>query len=95
MRCHLNFNKPCIFHLLNQLTPRDCHLLLFYREGISEGQDDKRRWSEQIGCLRAKDEAFEGTHLYDPIKAAEMCLVANMVIPKTFKVLEFVKYTRT
>jgi hypothetical protein len=39
--------------------------------------------------------AFEGTNLYDPIKAAEMCLVPNMVIPKKFRVPKFVKYTRT
>jgi len=39
--------------------------------------------------------AFEGIHLYDPIKAAEMCLVPNVVIFKKFRVLEFVKYTGT
>jgi hypothetical protein len=30
--------------------------------------------------------AFEGIRLYDPIKAAEMCLVPNVVIPKKFRV---------
>ena len=35
--------------------------------------------------------AFEGIHLYDPIKAAEICLVPNVVIPKNFRVPEFVK----
>jgi hypothetical protein len=39
--------------------------------------------------------AFEGIHLYDPIKVAEMCLVPNVIIFKKFRVLEFVKYTRT
>jgi hypothetical protein len=39
--------------------------------------------------------AFEGIHLYDPIKAAEMCLVPNVVIPKKFRVPEFVKYMGT
>jgi len=37
--------------------------------------------------------AFEGIRLYDPIKAAEICLVPNAVILKKFRVPEFVKYT--
>jgi len=39
--------------------------------------------------------ACEGSSLHDHIKASEMCLVPNVVIPKKFRVLEFVKYTRT
>ena len=39
--------------------------------------------------------AFEGIHLYDPIKAVEMCLVPNVVIPKKFRVPKFVNYTGT
>jgi hypothetical protein len=39
--------------------------------------------------------AFEGIRLYDPIKAVDMCLVPNVVIPKKFRVPEFVKYTGT
>lgn len=37
----------------------------------------------------------EGNNLYDQVKAADMCLVPNIVIPKKFKVLEFVKYIGT
>ena len=33
--------------------------------------------------------------LYDLIQAAEMCLVPNVVVPKKFHVLKFIKYTRT
>ena len=39
--------------------------------------------------------AAEGNHLYDLVKAAEICLVPNVVIPKKFRVPEFVKYTGT
>jgi hypothetical protein len=39
--------------------------------------------------------AFEGSSLHDYIKVAKMCLVPNVVIPKKFRVLGFVKYTRT
>jgi hypothetical protein len=33
-------------------------------------------------ALEQRMRAFEGIHLYDPIKAVEMCLVPNAVIPK-------------
>jgi hypothetical protein len=38
---------------------------------------------------------FEGTNLHDHIKAVEICLVPNVVIPKKFRVPEFVKYRGT
>jgi hypothetical protein len=46
-------------------------------------------------ALEQRPRAFEGTSLHDHIKAAEMCLVPNVVIPKKFRVPEFVKYTGT
>jgi hypothetical protein len=39
--------------------------------------------------------AIEGTSRYDFVKAADICLVPNVAIPKTFRVLKFVKYTKT
>ena len=40
--------------------------------------------------------AFTRSSLHDYIKVAEMCLVPNnIVIPKKFRVPEFVKYTGT
>jgi hypothetical protein len=46
-------------------------------------------------ALEQRMRAFEGIHLYDPTKTVEMCLVPNIVIPKNFRVPEFVKYTGT
>jgi hypothetical protein len=46
-------------------------------------------------ALEQRMRAFEGIRLYDPIKAVEMSLVPNVVIPKNFRVPEFVKYTGT
>ena len=46
-------------------------------------------------ALEQRMRAFEEIHPYDPIKAAEMCLVPDVVIPKKFRVPEFVKYTGT
>ena len=39
--------------------------------------------------------AINETSLYDLVKAFKMCLVPHVVIPKRFRVLEFVKYTGT
>ena len=50
---------------------------------------------DKLVVLEQRMRAFEGIHLYDPIKAVEMCLVPNVVIPKNFRVPEFVKYTGT
>jgi len=50
---------------------------------------------EKLVTLKERMRAIEGTSLYDPVKADEMCLVPNVVIPKKFRVLEFVKYTGT
>ena len=33
--------------------------------------------------------------LYNPVQAAEMCLVSNLVVPKKFYVPKFIKYTGT
>ena len=49
------------------------------------GDEGLEKWA----ALEEKVRAIEGNHLYDPVKAAEMCLVPNVVIPKKFKVLEF------
>jgi hypothetical protein len=48
-----------------------------------------------MAALEAKIRAIEGVDLYDPIRAAEMCLVPDMVEPKKFRVPEFIKYTGT
>jgi hypothetical protein len=54
-------------------------------------EDGLDKWA----ALEQRLRAFEGTSLHDHIKAAEMCLVPNVVIPRKFRVPEFVKYTRT
>jgi len=48
-----------------------------------------------MAMLEALIRAIEGVDLYDPIRAAEMCLVPNVVVPKKFRVPEFIKYTGT
>jgi hypothetical protein len=51
---------------------------------VKESQKDKivkEDDLEKLATLEQRMRAFEGTSLYDLIKAAEMCLVHNMVIP--------------
>jgi len=64
-------------------------------KGSQKGNMIKKDELNKFIALEQRMRAFEGIHLYDPIKAAEMCLVPNVVIPKNFRVPEFVKYTGT
>ena len=50
---------------------------------------------DKLVALEQRMRAFEGTSLHDHIKAVEMCLVPNMIIPINFIVPEFVRYTGT
>jgi hypothetical protein len=50
---------------------------------------------DKMAALEARSRAIEGVDLYDPVRAVKMCLVANVVVPKKFQVLEFIKYTGT
>jgi hypothetical protein len=60
-----------------------------------KGKMVKEDGLNKLVALEQRLRAFEGIRLYDPIKDAEMCLVPNIVIPKKFKMSEFIKYTGT
>jgi hypothetical protein len=45
--------------------------------------------------LEARIRFIEGVDLYDPVQAAKMYLVPNMVVPRKFHVSEFIKYIET
>jgi len=38
--------------------------------------------------------AVEGNDWFDPMRAAEVCLVPNIIVQKNFRIPEFIKYTR-
>jgi hypothetical protein len=50
---------------------------------------------DQMAALEARIRVIEGVNLYDPVRAAEMCLVPNAVVLKKFCVPEFIKYKGT
>ena len=65
---------------------------------VEEYQKDKvveKDGLEKLDAIEDWTRAINGTSLYDPVKASKMCLVPHVVIPKRFRVLEFVKYTGT
>jgi len=49
----------------------------------------------KIEVLEARLKVIEEVDSYDPVRAIEMCLVPNVVIPKKFYVPEFMKYSGT
>ena len=50
---------------------------------------------DKMATLEARIRAIEGVDLYDPVRAAGMFLVPNVIVPKKFRVPEFIKYTGT
>jgi hypothetical protein len=50
---------------------------------------------DKMTALEARIRVIEGVNLYDPVRAAEMCLVPNVVVPKKFCVPEFITYSGT
>ncbi|XP_034906448.2 uncharacterized protein [Populus alba] len=75
--------RPIQIPITMDLTNKDPHDFKFSNH---EGDD---KWT----ALEERLRAIEGNDLFDPIRAAEVCLVPNIVIPKKFRVPEFVKYT--
>ena len=45
-------------------------------------------------ALEEKLRVVEGNDLFDPVKAVEVCLGPNIIIPRKFMVPKFVKYTK-
>jgi hypothetical protein len=50
---------------------------------------------DKLATLEQKMRVFKGTSLHDHIKAVGMCLVPNVIIPKKFRMPEFIKYIGT
>ena len=60
-----------------------------------KGKMVKEDGLEKLAALEERIRAVEGNHLCDLVKVVNMCLVPNVVIPKKFRVPEFIKHTRT
>jgi len=64
---------------------------------IAKGTPDNRSTSlidqDKLFALEERLRAVEGNDWFDPIRAAEVCLVPNIVVPKDFRIPDFIKYT--
>jgi len=64
---------------------------------IEDGPDECRSSSfmsqDKISALEEWLRAVEGNDWFNQMRAAEVCLVLNIVVPKDFRVPEFTKYT--
>jgi hypothetical protein len=49
---------------------------------------------DKLSALEEILRAVEGNDWFDPMRAAEVCLVPNIIVPKNFRIPEFIKYTR-
>lgn len=50
---------------------------------------------DKVEALETRVKAIKGVKLYIPVEATKICLVPNVIVPKNFRVPEFIKYTRT
>jgi len=48
---------------------------------------------DKLFALEERLRAVEGNDWFDPMRAAEVCLVPNIVVPKDFRIPDFIKYT--
>jgi hypothetical protein len=48
---------------------------------------------DKLFALEERLRAVEGNDWFDPMRAAEVCLVPNIVVPKDFRIPDFIKFT--
>jgi len=47
---------------------------------------------DKLSALEERLRAVEGNDWFDPMRAVEVCLVPNIIVPKKFRIPEFIKY---
>ena len=48
---------------------------------------------DKLFALEERLRAIEGNDWFDPVRAAKVCLVQNIMVPKDFRIPNFIKYT--
>jgi hypothetical protein len=48
---------------------------------------------DKLSALEERLRAIEGNDWFEPMRAAEVCLAPNIIVPKNFWIPEFIKYT--
>jgi hypothetical protein len=62
-------------------------------EGTPDNGSPSLMDQDKLFALEERLRAVEGNDWFDPIRAAEVCLVPNIVVPKDFRIPDFIKYT--
>src|SRR3990172_3814505 len=62
-------------------------------EGVPDNRSPSLIDQDKLFALEERLRAVEGNDWFDPMRAAEVCLVPNIVVPKDFRIPEFIKYT--
>jgi hypothetical protein len=76
--------------LVPVLTVNDAFANESYKAKPSDNIDQ-----DKMATLEARIRVIEGVDFYDAVRVIEMCQVLNMVVPKKFRVPEFIKYSGT
>jgi len=62
-------------------------------EGTPDNRSPSLRDQDKLFALEERLRAVEGNDWFDPMRATEVCLVPNIVVPKDFRIPDFIKYT--
>jgi hypothetical protein len=62
-------------------------------EGTLDNRSPSLMDHNKLFALEERLRVVEGNDWFDPMRAAEVCLVPNIVVPKDFRIPEFIKYT--
>jgi len=62
-------------------------------EGIPDNRSPSVMDQNKLFALEERLRAVEGNDWFDLIRATKVCLVPNIVVPKDFRIPDFIKYT--
>ena len=62
-------------------------------KGILDNRSPSLMDQDKLFALEERLRAIKGNDWFDLMRVAEVCLVLNIVVPKDFRILEFIKYT--
>jgi hypothetical protein len=62
-------------------------------ERIPDNRSPSLMYHDKLFALEERLRAVEGNDWFDPMRAAKVCLVPNIVVPKDFRIPDFIKYT--
>jgi len=62
-------------------------------EGTPNNRSPSLMDRDKLFALEVRLRVVEGNDWFNPMRAAEVCLLPNIVVPKDFRIPDFIKYT--